>query len=366
MDRISVRKLRPILFGLYALGLAAIALRFALRGLNWPSFQAQMHNLDWRWLVLAILFDILSYIAQGVRWRYLLDGAKVWQTTRAIYAGLFLNELIPLRPGEAVRAWLASRDLKVRLLDVVPTMLAERLMDGVWLAAVLLVTISFAPLPHSLVRGGQLVVMLVVLALAVVWILSNTRFTWIRQARDGLNNWRAMLASGCFLVAQGLAFWAVIRASHLPLGLFAAFVVMVVVRVGTMLPGAPANLGTHQFSTVLGLSLYGISQPEAAGFSLVVFTVLTAPLMAMGFVACVSAGLTWSSIRQVVRRNEQRGVPSNSGSSNPRPTNSPEPHPFGSLPEPARISDPGMPSFATSTANGSAGGPQRWNPPLAG
>jgi len=103
-----------------------------------------------------------------------------------------------------------------------------------------------------------------------------------------------------------LAFWAVSRADHLSLGLVAAFVVMVVVRIGTMIPGAPANLGTHQFSTVLGLSLYGVPQPQAAGFSLVVFTVLTIPLLVLGLCACLSAGLTWGSIRQSIARDTER------------------------------------------------------------
>lgn len=125
-----------------------------------------------------------------------------------------------------------------------------------------------------------------------------------------------------------------------------------------MLPGAPANLGTHQFSTVLGLSLYGVSQPEAAGFSLVVFTVLTAPLMAIGLAACVSAGLTWSGIRHLAHPNEQEGTartvhPSDSrDSSNSGPAIPPEPLPFCALPEPSHRSAPGTRSVATSAAIG--------------
>jgi glycosyltransferase 2 family protein len=299
VDLFSLTKLRRAALGLSALGLAAVAARYALRGLDWPSFQAQIQKLDWRWLLIAVLFDISSYAAQGVRWRFLLEGSSVWHTTRAIYAGLFLNELIPLRPGEAVRAWLAARDFKVGLLSVVPTMLVERLMDGFWLFTALLAMLSFAPLPNYLVHVARLLIASIGALLIVAWLLGRTRFELVRKVRSGLSNGPALLASGCFLLAQGLAFWAVIRASHLSLGLVAAFVVMVVVRIGTLIPGAPANLGTHQFSTVLGLSLYGVPQHQAAAFSLVVFTVLTAPLLAIGFAACLSAGLTWGSIRQV-------------------------------------------------------------------
>ena len=293
MDLFSVANLRRAGLGLVTLGLAAVCLRLALHGLDWPSFETRLHTVDLRWLVLAVVFDVLSYAAQGLRWRLLLRGASLRQTTRAIYAGLFLNELIPMRPGEAVRAWLASRDLDRDVWSIAPTMVVERLMDGFWLVAALLAALAIAPLPRNLVRVSLLLAAGIGALLILVCLLSRTRFAFLRKVAAGFRNVRALLVSSCFLLAQGLAFWAVIRATHLPLGLTAACVVMVVVRIGTLIPGAPANIGTHQFATVLGLSVYGVSQPAAAAFSLVVFTVLTAPLLAIGFGACVSAGIRW-------------------------------------------------------------------------
>jgi uncharacterized membrane protein YbhN (UPF0104 family) len=105
--------------------------------------------------------------------------------------------------------------------------------------------------------------------------------------------------SAVFLIAQGLAFWSVLPASQISLGLLAAGVVMIVVRLDTMIPGAPANLGTYRFATVMGLSLFGVPQAQAAAFSLVVFTVLTIPLMVLGLCACLSAGVTWRRVREL-------------------------------------------------------------------
>ena len=56
--------------------------------------------------------------------------------------------------------------------------------------------------------------------------------------------------------------------------------VFIIVHLGTLVPGAPANVGSYQFFTVLGLTLFGVEKAAAAGFSFVVFTVLTAPLWA--------------------------------------------------------------------------------------
>jgi hypothetical protein len=63
------------------------------------------------------------------------------------------------------------------------------------------------------------------------------------------------------------------------------------VWLGTLVPSAPANVGSYQFFTVLGLTLFGVEKATAAGFSLVVFTVLTAPLWAIELWALSSSGL---------------------------------------------------------------------------
>lgn len=71
-----------------------------------------------------------------------------------------------------------------------------------------------------------------------------------------------------------------------------------IVHLGTMLPNAPSNVGTYQFFTVLGLSLFGVDKTTAAGFSLVVFVLLTAPLLLAGFFALHQTGLTQRKIRE--------------------------------------------------------------------
>lgn len=308
MDRLLLGKARRIAAGVLALGVAAAAMGAALRGLEWGSFKAQLRSLDGRWLALAIAFDIASYVAQGLRWRILLEGSTWFQTTRAIYVGLFLNEIAPLRPGEAVRGWLISRKLGVSLLRVAPTMIAERLMDGLWLAAGVLGALAIAPLPEQLRWAAWAVVAIAGGLAAVAWIAGRARYEALRVVRSGLTNAWALAASGLFLGAQGLAYWAVMRASHFETGLAAAIVVMVVVRIGTLIPGAPANLGTHQFSTVLGLSLFGVRQAQAAGFSIVLFTVLTAPLLMIGLGASLNTGLTWSGLWKGAGGSEDQRV----------------------------------------------------------
>src|SRR5439155_16004864 len=89
--------------------LAVFGLVWVLHDVYFGTVFASMRHIRWVWVAPAILFDVMSYVCQGVRWRYLLrpvGPVSAARATQAIYAGLFTNEVTPLRAGEFVRAYL--------------------------------------------------------------------------------------------------------------------------------------------------------------------------------------------------------------------------------------------------------------------
>ena len=91
--------------------LAAACLVWAFHDVKLEPLWRDAGRIEWPWMALAVVFDVLSYVCQGARWAVLLrrqGRITALQTTRAVYAGLFVNELLPLRVGEALRAWYES------------------------------------------------------------------------------------------------------------------------------------------------------------------------------------------------------------------------------------------------------------------
>jgi len=86
----------------------------------------------------------------------------------------------------------------------------------------------------------------------------------------------------------------------LKLSFWVGAVVYLIVRLGTAVPNAPANVGTYQFFTVVGLTLFGVDKPTATGFSLAVFLVLTIPLWALGLLALRRSGTTLFALRHEI------------------------------------------------------------------
>ena len=120
--------------------------------------------------------------------------------------------------------------------------------------------------------------------------------------------WRASAISLVMVGLQALSFWMVMPAFGLNLPVMAGFVVFFIVHIGTALPNAPGNIGSYQFFAVLGLTLFGVDKPTAAGFSFVVFFLLSVPLWIIGFFALSRTGL---SFRQLRREITSLAVPPN-------------------------------------------------------
>ena len=65
---------------------------------------------------------------------------------------------------------------------------------------------------------------------------------------------------------------------------------MILLRLGSVAPQAPGNVGLFQVISTLGLTLFGVQQAEARRFTLLLWGVITLPLLFAGFVAMVVTG----------------------------------------------------------------------------
>ena len=300
--------------------MAAGGLIWVLHDIHPRELLAHLTIRDWRWVAAAIGTDFLAFLAQGWRWSLLLTPLgklRGHRATQAIYAGLFTNEVLPLHVGEIVRAFLVSRWLAVRFSAVVPSIAVERLLDGVWLALGIGVVAVLVPLPSNIEDGADIfgIVVLVcasVFAYLVYWKAGHpsytARFRFLTSATASFRQiaasgrlWQASFISLLMVGLQSLAFWMVMPAYGFELPVWAGAVVFFIVHIGTAIPNAPGNVGSYQFFTVLGLTLLGIDKPAAAGFSFVVFFVLTFPLWIIGFVAFSRSGLTFNGVRKEIR-----------------------------------------------------------------
>ena len=93
---------------------------------------------------------------------------------QAIYGGLFVNEVMPMRVGEAVRAYMVSRRITVGVLSILPSMAVERLLDGIVLSGAIALTALFVPLPARLARAAEVLAgIVIVFMMLFVWLVAS-------------------------------------------------------------------------------------------------------------------------------------------------------------------------------------------------
>lgn len=311
----------------------------AAAGLVWVFYDIRVEKLwhtlpaiDWWWVVPAVVCDTLSYVCQGLRWQLLLRPVgtlPIGRATQAVYAGLFTNEILPMRIGEFVRAYLVSRWISAEFATVIPSIVVERLLDGVWLALAIGLTAIFIPLPKDLLEAGDFLGIIILAAtgfflyliyrrrnvpadhwgLSPGWKPVRVLLSMAGRLADGLRKIGTSRflagAAGVSLLMflfQALAFWLVMIAYGFQQSFWVGAVVFLIVHLGTALPNAPSNVGTYQFFTVVGLTLFGVEKTAATGFSVVVFLILTVPLWLIGSFALSRSGTTLSAIRSEIKR----------------------------------------------------------------
>jgi uncharacterized membrane protein YbhN (UPF0104 family) len=189
--------------------------------------------------------------------------------------------------------------------------------DGVWLVLALWLTTMFIPLPGFLVQGtwvlGMVVVWMCVMLALIMFHKQKARSAvpptkWgvkLRVLVDDLHlmgqsrylYW-ALAASLPYLLLQVVPIYALMQGYGMGLSLGPAMVLMVVMRLGTLLPQAPGNVGAFQAITVMALGWFGIDKTTAAGFSVMIWAVITLPLLVAGFVALALTGMKFNVLRQ--------------------------------------------------------------------
>jgi uncharacterized protein (TIRG00374 family) len=310
-------------------GLALICLIWVLHDFHVVRAMHDLANVSWKWVLLGVVFDVLSYFAQGLRWKLLLKpfgGVRLSRSIRAVFAGLFANLIFPLRPGELLRSYLLANSESISLGRVLGSVGVERLIDLVIATASLGVVSLLVDLPRPFQRAATIlgVVTLVLLSIVVLLIfylefkmgsspcIENAPRHLPRKLMGALVGLHAMGTAPSFYPAllfsfllpfcQVVGIWAMMMSYGLHLSFLSAIVVLVVINLGISLPNAPANVGAYQFFCVLGLSVFQVEKTTATGFSIFAFFALNIPFFLIGFAALVRSGLSLRSMRERVSR----------------------------------------------------------------
>ncbi|HTC89173.1 MAG TPA: lysylphosphatidylglycerol synthase transmembrane domain-containing protein [Bryobacteraceae bacterium] len=302
-----------------------------MNGISWTELWEDIRELDWRWITVAAVADILIYVVQGWRWSLLLQpvgAVSPWSSVGAIFVGLFANEVLPLHAGELIRCFLMARWSKIPISVTMASALIERIFDGVLLIAGLFLSVRYIrhfPLSRSHARAIEIIttgsislaVLIVLgaalLAVAMYWreqtldaLLDARLFSWAHVFIEDLHRighsrylYFSFALSIPYLLLQIVPIYAIMQAYGFDAVSWAqAGALMVLLRLGGVLPQAPGNIGLFQVVSTLVLTLFGAPVAMARRFAFILFAVVTIPLLVVGFIALIASGAKMGDIHR--------------------------------------------------------------------
>jgi len=284
--------------------------------------------MNWWWIALAVVADVSVYFWHGLRWQTLLRPVvrlKYWEPVRAIYVGLFANEVLPFRAGEVLRCYLLARNPALPLSVSLTSALIERIFDGIWLSMCIILMLRYTVIPHSLrfLVDGAYVLGFSVLGVALLLGIIMFRRHETRAALAGETGWRrqlhvliddleiighsrylwaSFLQSLPYLLLMTVPIYATLRGFGFDSLWGVSFVLMVVLRLGTVVPQAPGNLGLFQVMVVEVLEkVFNVVHGDAARFSLVLWGIVTLPLLIGGAISLAVTECTLSELHTAAK-----------------------------------------------------------------
>jgi uncharacterized protein (TIRG00374 family) len=289
-----------------------LAVRRAHLGDVWEALQES----EKIWLLPSLAVLALAVWVRAVRWWSLFSRdtrPPLPAVLRALLIGLFFNNVLPLRAGEAARVVALYRIAGASRAETATTVIVERIFDVLVLLLLLFAIVPWLPdiswlRPAALLLvavGIGLLVAVVLLALfgtrplrlllrPLSWIpgLSAERFEAgvhnVAVGLTGLRRWRVALEAFGLTVASwilvALSFWFLLVAFDFGLSPVAGLLVVIAINLALILPSSPAALGVFEAATVVALDAYGISASEALSYALLAHAVNFVPFVVVGVV----------------------------------------------------------------------------------
>lgn len=294
------------------------------REVEWDKLVIALKNIKYKWIVVSVLFGLLSQLSRAMRWKMLIKplgyNPKLSNTFLSVLVMYFINLILP-RAGEVARCGVLSQTDKIPFTKLVGTAFIERLADFVMLVVLVFVIFSmnfsivikfFEAHPAILENAKKFIsfkyILIIILALtfivfAVVFFrrkmrnsrkkskileLKNQFMEGIKAISKMENKWY-FFGHTVFIFLLWLVMLYVVFLAYTPTALLSLRAGMVTFLMGglAMLVPIQAGIGPWHYMVSETLLLYDISKEHSLIFALVAHSTTSLVYFVFGGLAAI-------------------------------------------------------------------------------
>ena len=312
---------------LMPLFLGGAILYWMYRGEDWQQILHVMtEEMDWTWMLLSFPFGILAQMFRGWRWRQSLEPVgehpRFSVSIHAIFLSYAASLVIP-RVGEFTRCGVLKRYDNISFAKALGTVVTERAIDSLLVmgiaAIVLLLEMStfgmffrktgtnLQTILHGFSWAGYLVAAISAIAILILLhfllrklsIYNKVKMTFkgIWEGVISLKDVRNIPLFVFFTLGIWVSYFLHYYLTFFcfdftaDLGLGCALVTFIVGSIAVIVP-TPNGAGPWHFAVKTMLILYGVADEHALYFVLIVHTVQTMLVVALGIYAWLALNFT--------------------------------------------------------------------------
>jgi glycosyltransferase 2 family protein len=274
--------MKLLLKGLVGLALGGVLLVAAISSVDLKDAQAILEGSRTTPLLAAVLIYWCGVLVRVLRWQLLLTDIaplSLPKVARALVVGYAVNNILPARLGELFRVDYLARRFRVTRSAALGSVILERLFDGI--AAVLLLTVGLGfsqlnPFESSLAVAAAtgLAILASVLTGVILLIAFRKRLSvfgipWLAVRFDVMASAMSIVYRPIILLVaaytsvawcfEAFAVWMVLAAFGIEIPAGQLCLVFGAAAWSTLLPSAPAYVGSLQVAFVLAFSAIGLA-----------------------------------------------------------------------------------------------------------
>jgi uncharacterized protein (TIRG00374 family) len=314
----------------FAIVISAIGLFFAFKDIEWQDFIHELGSINLFWYIGGMMGMVVILFIRAMRWKIFLLPLGSFSTIKlykGTIAGFFTNYVLPFRIGEVVRAYITGKFIEKKGTVLLPSIIIERMIDGVSFFLFVVIFSFFIDLPLS--NKQILIVRILLIAILVLFFVAiflyyrlRDKITLFLEKKEGkVANFLRDLHHGMLALYKvkhpikiiiysfsiwfvtGLTYWAGIKACHIELGFIEAFILMVSAMIAIAIPAAPGFVGTFHAAIVATLVALNIDKSTAASYAFLQHLIGLIPICLFGFIHFLEANVSFKDIRKMQDKN---------------------------------------------------------------
>jgi uncharacterized protein (TIRG00374 family) len=306
--------------------ISAFLIYLTFRNIDFTKLFDSIKNTKYHILIGGAVLSFLTYAARSLRYYFLIlpiKKTRVFENFPYTVLGFFMNNVIPLRLGEFVRAKITGERLGISRSAALATIVVERLMDIIIYVSFFFILANFLPFPEvvkksfiicSVIFGIMLIALFIIAiydskavkALSKIPLPSKIKtliLSLINKFIDGLvilKSKKAFIISIFFSFAvwiiESLSLTVVAYSCGIEISLAGAIFTVIIIGIAGIIPTAPGYLGAFEMAGLAAFTVLGVDENSALACILIYHAMQLLVNFTLGFSSIIKAKISYSDL----------------------------------------------------------------------